>query len=49
MVSYNKINRFETCNLQKTSKLNKCICVNYGKKDRSKLINKQYNKHEYKH
>ena len=35
--------------LQKNNKSNKCICVNYGKKDWSKLINKQYNKYEYRH
>ena len=36
-------------NLQKNNKSNKCICVNYVEKDWSKLITKQYNKHEYRH
>ena len=36
-------------NLPKSNKSTKCICVNYWKKDRSKLITKQYNKHEYRH
>ena len=35
--------------LQKNNKSNKCSCVNYRKKDWSKFINKQYNKHEYRH